>query len=349
VTWVTAAVRALRNNYGGLEWEKEPPYEFKTANPMHPVEGSIDTAAFGSAKGETTVLARVRKKSERSYSPASQLAGWARLGVESFLDAHKIGLDLTARQKAVVVGMVRERLDKAIFRPGASIAKFTDRSIESSTAAGKFLLDLAARETVALVEGLKEAFHIPIASGAAAEVLRHRVETLIEMQEHLLDAAAEQARALAGSYYEGNGLRSGASVAELARRAIEGFVETEKKFLDLAAREVTAAAKDHGDRRKPARNRKVLTQLAREGVEQYIEVQKKLLELAIEQLEFTGEAVGEPVVPACKEASISWADLIQKSVQNFVTTQKALMHLAIKPVKQSREAAEGTEYSRPRR
>jgi len=268
-------------------------------------------------------------------SAASQVAGWARQGIESFVAAQRILLDLAAQENALLIGMVRERLSKPSFRPGVPIAHIADKGFENFTAAGKVLLDLAAGQTGLVLDGVKEGLRLPVAACAVADVVRHRVDTFIGMQKHLLDAATEQTHAVAQSYRDGKGLMPGARLAELTRQGIVGFVETEKKFLDLVAHEVTAATKDGKKNGKPARDRfKLLTELAREGVEKYIDAQKKLLNLAIDQLEAVGEAAAGRKEVVRKEPSTSWAELTEKSVRNLVTAQKSLMDLAIKPIKE---------------
>jgi len=275
------------------------------------------------------------KETRVAPSPANQLVSWARQGIDSFMAAQKILLDLTAQQNALVIGMVREQMSKPRFRPGPAIAKVADKGVENITAAGKILLDLAAGETQLVVDGLNQVVPLPRAAGTVANVVRHRVVTFIDMQKRLLDAAAEQTHKVAESYQQGKGLmRAGASVVELARLGVETLVETEKKFLDLAAHEVATATK--GDGRKPARARyKVLTEMAREGGEKYIEAQKKLLNLAIDQMESGGEAASERLEAAETEARTSWGTLTEKSVRNLVTAQKSLMDLIVKPAKAS--------------
>ena len=85
-------------------------------------------------------------ESERPFSPASELASWARQGIESFVSAQKILLDLTAQQNALVLGIVREGLSKPIFRPGAAIARFADKGLEALPLPAKFCwISLPAR------------------------------------------------------------------------------------------------------------------------------------------------------------------------------------------------------------
>jgi hypothetical protein len=170
-----------------------------------------------------------------------------------------------------------------------------------------------------------------VAAGAVAEVARHRVDTLVGMQKHLLDAVAEQTHALAESYQEGKGLMAGAKVVELARRGIEGFVESEKKFLDMAAHEVSAAAKGGKPNGKPRERMEMLTKLARQGAEKYIDAQKKLLELAMEELETAGKAKGDRKEAMRKPPHQSWGELTEKGVKNLVGAEKSLLDLVIKP------------------
>jgi len=289
------------------------------------------------------------KKAPHAASPGSLLTGWARQGVESFVAAQKILLDLAAQENALLIGMVREQFGKTGFRPGTSIAGIADAGVKNLTAAGKILLDLAASETALAVEGVKEGLRLPAPAGAIAELVRHRVDTLVEMQKHFLDATAEHAHAVAESYREGEDVLKAANLTELARRGIEGFVESEKKFLDLATQEVSNATKGGKRPGKPPREpMEVLTKVAKEGTEKYIETQKKLLGLAIEQMEAAAKTGGEHKEAVHKEAPPAWGELTEKSLKNFVTAEKSLLDLAMAPIKKlGRE--EGRKVLRPRR
>lgn len=268
------------------------------------------------------------KESSKALSPISQLADWARQGIESFAAAQTFLFDLTARQKALVMGMVQQRLSQPGLRPGDTIAPIANKGVENLTAAGKILLDLAAGETALVADWAKE----PAVVEALSDVVRHRADAFIDMQKRLLEVAAEQTHAIVESYREGNVRGVGESVAQLAKRGIEGLIETEKKFLGSAAHEVTAASKPGKEGKTAARNQlKILTQLAQEGVEQYIDVQKKLLDLAIDQLKFTGEVSGERIEAIRDEVRRSWGELTAKSVWNFVVAQQSLRSHAAKP------------------
>lgn len=275
-------------------------------------------------------------------SPAGFLTGWARQGVQSFMAAQKILMDLAAQENALLIGIVRERLSASKFRPGETAVGIAEKGLENLAAAGKILLELASAETALAVDGVKEGLRPPAPAGAMAEVVRHRIDTFIELQKNLLDATAEQAHAAADSYREGERILAAANLAELSRRGIENFVETEKKFLELAAQEVTAAAK--GEKRPgkaPKPRLEVFARVAREGTDKYIESQKKLLELAIENLEAAAKSDREPK-EAAKEPS--WAELTEKTVKNFVSAEKSLLDIAMKPLK----GENGHKGSRPR-
>ncbi|MGB2635959.1 MAG: hypothetical protein WAM58_18665 [Candidatus Acidiferrum sp.] len=273
------------------------------------------------------------KKATQSASP-SLLTGWARQGVQSFVSAQKILMDLAAQENALLIGMVREGFSKPGTRFGASVAGIAEKGVENLTTVGKILLDLAADETALALDGAKDVLRLPAAAGAVAEVARHRVGTIIEMQKNLLDATAEQAHSVAESYREDGKLQAAARVTELTRRGIQEFVDSEKKFLDLAMQEVTAATKNDKPAHKPPRDRvEVLTKVAREGAEKYFETQKKLMDFAIEQFEGTAKAGRERFKQVTrKEARPSLGELTEKSMKNFVNAEKSLLDLAMNPV-----------------
>ncbi len=278
-------------------------------------------------------MAGKSKESGNAHSPANQLAGWARQGIDSLVAAQKILLDLTAQQNALVIGMLRENLTKLLSWPGEAIATIADKGVQNISGAAKILLDLVGDETELVVDRMKEVAPLPMPVGTVANVLRHRLVTLLDLQKRLLEVAAEQTHEAAESYRDGKGLvAAGASMAELARRAIENLVETEKKFLDLAVHEMSAKT-DGGGHKSLHERYKVLTQLVREGGEKYIDAQQKLLNLAIEQMESAGKTAGKRVESARNGARTSLGELTEKSVRNFATAQKSLMELVTKPVK----------------
>ena len=82
-----------------------------------------------------------------AHSPANRLAGWARQGIDHFVAAQKILLDLTAQQNALMIGMLREKLSKPRSWPGDEIATIADKGVQDISAAGKILLDLVGGGT----------------------------------------------------------------------------------------------------------------------------------------------------------------------------------------------------------
>lgn len=292
-------------------------------------------------------MAAKTKHSTDGHSPTSKLAGWARQGIDSFMAAQKILLDLTAQQNALVIGMIRERMSEPGFWPGNAIFAIADKSIENFSAAGKILLDLAADGTELVFTGIKDSVPLPVVAGTMANLIRHRVATLIELEQRLLEVAAEQTHEAAETYREGKGLMAtGASAAELVRRSIENLVETEKKFLDLAIHEVSASKDHRPDHKQGADRYKTMTELVREGGEKYIDAQQKLLNLAVEQMGAAGKTASKRLESVRTGTRTSWGELSEKSVHNFATAQKSLMELVVKPEK---AAATATPHERKRK
>jgi hypothetical protein len=81
-------------------------------------------------------------------------------------------MDLAARENALLIGMVRERMSNPAGRIGGKVTAVA-KGIENLTEAGKILLDLAADETTLAVDGLKEGMRLPTPAEAMAHVVRH--------------------------------------------------------------------------------------------------------------------------------------------------------------------------------
>jgi len=286
------------------------------------------------------------KKATRAAPPASLLVGWARQGMGSFMAAQRILLDLAAQENALLLGMAREQFGKDGIRPAAKLVEMADAGVKNFTAAGKILLDLAAGETEMMVEGVKEVLPLPASAGVVADVVKHRVETLIGLQKEMLEAAEEQTRAVAKSVRDGDGMHAMKHAVELARRGMEGFVESEKKFLDLAAHTVTTAAKGNKGTKAPRDRMKVLTGMVKEGAEKYMGAQKKLVEMTLEQLETVGKAKPGHKEARRKEEKPIWTELTERSVKNLVTAEKSLLDLTMKPVKEAIHKASPRAHGR---
>lgn len=280
-------------------------------------------------------------------SAPSRLSKWIRQGVESFVAAQKILLDLTAQQNALAMGVIRERLTIPKVSPGAMLVGMANQGVTGVTEAGNILLDFAAGETGLLTDAVKTAFRLGPWTGAVADIARHRVETFIEMHRRLLTAVSEQMTAITESYDEGKGLMGGASAGELARHAVEAFMQTEEKFLDLVVEEVGAAA-EGGHERKPARDRsKMLMKLAHEAADKYIDAQKRMLDLVIHQFDAERKAAGKLTEDmADGEPQTPLAEVTEKGVKNFVEAEKSFLHLMKRP---ERKAHTTVRRKQPRR
>ena len=280
-------------------------------------------------------------------SPAGRLMGWARQGVESFVTAQNILLDLTAQQNALAIGVLRERLNVRQLWPRFSITESADRGVASLTMAGKILLDLAAGESALLAAGVKEGLRLSPRTGAVADLLSARLETLIEMPRRWLDLTAEQTHSTIEAFNDGRGLQIGAGLRELARQGVIGCVETEKRFLDIAAEQVGIVLQPPKDAKKPVRARgKALAHIAHESIDKFADAQKQLVDLAVAQVSSNGNTEAEE---AEEEPRTPLAEVTRKGFQNIVTAQKALMDVAIKPIRPALKEEAPKPAGRPKR
>jgi hypothetical protein len=277
----------------------------------------------------------------RASSPAAMLANWARQGIDSFIAAQRILLDLTAQEYALGMGMVKERVRIPNLLPIGSMVEMAGQGVTAFIGVQKILLELAAGETVVAITALKKGLGLSPATGAMADIVQTGVGTFISMQQQFLVAAENETKAAIEAYRAGKPMMTGSHAAELARHAVEAFVETQKTFLDAVAEQVNMATQPPKDARKTieARQPKELTSLARAGVDKFIDAQRKLLHLAVDQF----EAEDKPR-PRKREPHTSVAELTQKSIQNFTTAQKSLLDLAIKPI---RDSAQTVAHDRP--
>ena len=259
-----------------------------------------------------------------------ELKNWTRQGVDSLAAVLKIVSDLTAQEVALVVGMLRERVD---FPPFASGAEAAGRVVTGATGVGKIMLDLVAGETAVAVEGVKEALRLPASVGALADLVPRGVGTVIDMHKRVLDALAEQSADIVESYTEAKPSIATAKLAKRTREVFEDFIETQKTFLDEVTEQVTLATEAPKESKAARKDRsKVLIELARDGVTKFIEAQKQSLDLAIEQA--NGGSAHAKTAPRT-----SVAELTRKSVENFTAAQKSLLDLALKPASAASKAS----------
>jgi len=288
---------------------------------------------------EEHIMSATAQAQAAASSTARQVMSWATQGVESLVAVQKILMDLTAQQNSLVIGAIRERI--RIPDLGKAVVRTAGLGIEGLSAAGTILLELASAETTLLLDSLKDGLRLSAPASAAAEILRHRVDTVIGLQMRLLDAVSEHSRASVESFDQGEGLDAVEHIAAVARLAVEDFVATEKKFLDLVGKEINQAIESPGETHKPRARVKIISQLASESIDKYAEAQKKLVDLAIHQTEEITK-VAEPA-----EAPTPLAELAQNGVQNFIKAQKSLMDLALP--KEASGEDEAKPSPRPRR
>jgi hypothetical protein len=272
----------------------------------------------------------------RASSPAGLLATWARQGIESFIAAQKILLDLTAQQYALGMGMIRERARFPSLLPGASsILELAGQGVTSFVGVQKILLELTVGESKIAIEALKKGLRLPPAASAMADLVESGVSTFIDMQQRLLETTVTETQAAIEAYRAGRPMMTGEHAAQLARRGVLSFVEAHKKFLDAVSEQVEKATQGNGDA-KPAvsstERSKELTALARDAADKFVDAQRKLLHLAVDQLE---PKTPKPRGRGRPAPQTSMAALTQKTIRNFTEAQKSLLDLAVKPIRRA--------------
>ena len=113
-----------------------------------------------------------------------RIVRWTQQAVESFVAAQKILMELTAQQNALVIGLVREQINKERGRPGKGLFRMADRSVAGMTGAGKALIDLAEGENLVVADGVKEGLRLSPMGGLIADLVRHRVDAFLDMLKH---------------------------------------------------------------------------------------------------------------------------------------------------------------------
>ncbi len=258
----------------------------------------------------------------------SALAGlpqnWARQSAETAAAAMRILSDLTAQELALLVSMVRERVNKRLI---GSTAEMSGRMVAGAVETGKVVLDLAAGESAVMAEGVKEGLRLGPKIGALVDFVPRGVASIVALQKWGLDAISQRTQEAAEAFSEGRPVFSAAGAASAVSQTVERFIQTQKELLDVLAQQVTEATRA-GDSAKPIRKSRAnaMIQVAREAGEKFIEAQKQVLAVVIQRAE------EETRVKSKNPPSTTLSELTRRSVESFAAAQKSLLDLMLKPV-----------------
>ena len=273
----------------------------------------------------------------REESLVSLFAEWVQQGTENFFAAQRILLDLVMRQNAMAMGALRERLSAT--KPGTgALTGVAGEGFANFAAAQKILLELAKRQNEIVMLGVKERVGPATPAGAMADLLRHSVETFVNLQEHFLEAAAKQTKAWAESAKTGKPITA-KEFADFAREEMASFVHTQKEFLDVIAEETAKATKEGKGTVKPT-PKTDLTELARNSVDAFVEAQKELLDTAGRQIALNLKGVRKSADAFATRGESPLSALTRQGVENFVAAQKALLDVMVNPAVAKRSVGE---------
>jgi len=187
--------------------------------------------------------------------------------------------------------------------------------------------------------GVKERTGGSSAATTLANLLRHSIDTAIEMQQEFLKIAGRQTHTWMEGVKSGKAPKSSALV-ELAREAIESFIHAEKRFRDGVAEEAAKAAKSKpADRVEKKVKKTELAELGRLATESFIEAQERLVDVAGRQMNANLKTASRTVEILKPLPVVPLSDWTRAGVQSFVDAQKALMDAVTKPGNSTKPAA----------
>src|ERR1700756_5099248 len=128
----------------------------------------------------------------RESSFVALLTGWAQQGVQSFFATQRILLDLAMRQNASIMHSVRQQLSDPHHSPAAILGEVAGDGVTNFIEGQKVLLDLGQKQNEILMTGVKERIGDWPAAQAVTDLVRHSVDTFIDMQQAFLKIAGKQ-------------------------------------------------------------------------------------------------------------------------------------------------------------
>jgi hypothetical protein len=275
----------------------------------------------------------------RESSFLSLMSGWAQQGVQSYFATQRILVDLAMRQNSSVVHALKERLSDPHHSPSVVLAELASDGITNLVEAQKVLLELGRQQHEIVMTGVKERTRGSSTATAMANLLRHSVDTVIEMQQEFLKIAGTQTRTWIEGVKTGKAPK-GSALVDVARQAVENFIHAEKRFLDGIAEEATRVTKNKPvDRAEKKTKKTELAELGRRATESFIEAQKRLVDVAGRQMNANLKTASRAMEILKPLPVVPLSDWTRAGVQSFVEAQKALMDAVTKSGNGTKPAA----------
>jgi hypothetical protein len=294
----------------------------------------------------------VRQESPRTHpresSFVSLMSGWAQQGIQSYFATQRILVDLAMRQPSNVMNTLKDRLSDPRHSAAAILTELADEGISNFVDAQRVLLDLAQRQNEIVTTHVKGRIPDSSAVVAMTELLRCRVDTVIEMQREFLKIAGKQTRTWVEDAKTGKAPKSTA-VVDLAREAMENFVSAEKKFLDAVAEETQNALRKKPGKSPDKFKRSDLADLGRRATESFIEAQKEMVDVAGRQMNANLKTASRTMDILRPLPVLPLSEWTREGVQSFVDAQKALMDAVTKPGNGFKPAPKGRRAANPMR
>lgn len=217
------------------------------------------------------------------------------------------------------------------------LALLTEMAVEGTSTlveAQRALLDLAKQENEIILTGLKGKVGGFKPAIAVTDLVRRSVDTLIEMQQELLNTGSRQTMLWLQSQDAGEGA---ARFAAFAREGVEAFTRAQARFLHALEQESAKVMSGKGEH-DTAVTKKELTELAREAGQAFIEAQKRMLDLVGQHINVSFDLSSRALnlVPPPELAPL--ANRATAGIRDFMATEGAMIESVLKTKKPAKAA-----------
>jgi hypothetical protein len=213
-----------------------------------------------------------------------------------------------------------------------SLAILTELAVEGTSSlveAQRTLLNMAQQENDIILGGIKERVGDFVPAGAATDLARRSLDTLIGMQQDLLTTTSKQTLQWLESE-QGGKTNHAAHLVDFAREGVETFSRTQKKFLEAVAQETARMTSGNAGHEGKTLKKTELAHLAREAGNAFIEAQKRLLDIMGQQMNVNLDAASRSADLVSTSRLVPMARLTRDEVKNFFDTETSLIGSFIK-------------------
>lgn len=225
----------------------------------------------------------------------------------------------------------------------------TELAVEGASSfieAQRIFLNLAQQENHLLMNGVKERVGDSAPAVAMTDLMRHSLDTLIDMQQEFLTLTNKQTMHWLEAMQAGKGYQS-AHLVDLARQGMEKFLHAHQRLLDVVTQETVKATRHKPEHIAPAKKTEV-AQLAREAADLFVDAQKKVLDVLGQQMNANVNAATQAVATLSPAPLANVTELPAKAMRTFVESKKAVLESLTQLAKKPKVAVGAHKHPRKR-